>query len=250
MPGQNAPTAYLEKLIETGHMAVKNARRSVLLCLCMLVCSGALIAAQVGVHAISPGAISVEGNPSEVPLPPLQATREKWDNFAMETVGPLTWGGGAFNALFSDVTRTDPKYGVDRVALGKRFGASLADIASQNFFGDFVVATAFHEDPRYHRKGEGFSLLYRMAYAISRSVVIRKDTGGNTFNFDSVLGSAASSAFSNIYYPAASRNGNAMLMHFWTDVADNGFVNLAPEFWPDFKRKVFGHWTHSRHDEQ
>jgi len=152
--------------------------------------------------------------------------------------------GGAFNALFSQVTNTDPKYGVNREALGKRFGASLADIASENFFGDFVVASALHEDPRYHRKGEGFSLWYRFGYAVSRSVVIRKDTGGNTFNFDNVLGSAASSAFSNIYYPAASRNGSAMLMHFWTDVADNGFVNLAPEFWPDFKRKVFGHWTH------
>ena len=53
-------------------------------------------------------------------------------------------------------------------------------------------------------------------------------------------------AFSNVYYPAASRNGNAMLMHFWTDVADNGFVNLAPEFWPDFKRRVFGHWMRRR----
>lgn len=188
------------------------------------------------------GGITAEAGPSERPSPPLRTAREKWNNFAKETVGPLTWGGGAFNALFSDVTNTDPKYGVDRVALGKRFGASLADIASQNFFGDFVVASALHEDPRYHRKGEGFSFWYRLGYAISRSGVIRKDTGGNTFNFDNILGSAASSAFSNIYYPPASRNRNAMLMHFWTDVADNGFVNLAPEFWPDFKRKVFGHW--------
>jgi hypothetical protein len=207
---------------------------------------GAFAWAQERIQSISPGAISVVGNPADTGLAPLQTTREKWDNFAKETVGPLTWGGGAFNALFSQVTNTDPKYGVNRVALGQRFGASLADIASENFFGDFVVASALHEDPQYHRKGEGFSLRYRMAYAISRALVIRKDTGGNTFNFDNVLGSAASSAFSNIYYPAASRNGSAMLMHFWTDVADNGFVNLAPEFWPDFKRKVSGHWMHPR----
>jgi hypothetical protein len=206
----------------------------------------ALVWAQDGARAISPGAISVIGNSSDRGLAPLQTTREKLDNFAKETVGPLTWGGGAFNALFSQVTNTDPKYGVNRVALGKRFGASLADIASENFFGDFVVASALHEDPRYHRKGEGFSLWYRFGYAVSRSVVIRKDTGGNTFNFDNVLGSAASSAFSNIYYPPASRNGSAMLMHFWTDVADYGFVNLAPEFWPDFKRKVFRHRMHPR----
>ena len=203
--------------------------------------SGAAAFPQDTPPAISPGAISVEGEPPEAPLPPLRTTRQKWVNFAKETVGPLTLGGGAFNALFSQVTNTDPKYGVNGPALGKRFAASLADIASQNFFGDFVVASAFHEDPRYHRKGEGFSLRYRVAYAISRAVVIRRDAGGNTFNFDNVLGSAASSAFSNLYYPDASRNRSAALTHFWTDVADDGFVNLAPEFWPDFKRRVFGH---------
>jgi hypothetical protein len=176
-------------------------------------------------------------------VPTIRTTQAKWHNFWKETVGPMTWGGGAFDALFSQVTDTDPKYGVNRVALGKRFGASLADIASQNFFGDFVVASAFHEDPRYHRMGEGHSLWRRFGYAISRTAVIRRDNGtGNTFNFDSVLGSAASSAFSNIYYPAPSRTRGAFLSHFAIDVADDGFVNLAPEFWPDFKRKVFGHW--------
>ncbi len=79
---------------------------------------------------------------------------------------------------------------------------------------------------------------YRAGYAISRALVIRNYSGGNTFNFDSVLGSALSAGFSNLYYPAASRTGSATLMHFLIDVADNGFVNLAPEFWPDFRRKV------------
>jgi hypothetical protein len=27
---------------------------------------------------------------------------------------------------------------------------------------------------------------------------------------------------------------------------DTGFVNLAPEFWPDFRRKVFGRYHHPR----
>jgi len=168
----------------------------------------------------------------------MRTTRGKWNNFLAETASPLTFGGGTFNAVFSQVTQTDPQYGRGGAAFAKRFGASVADIASQNFFGDFLVASAFHEDPRYHRMGEGHSLLYRFGYAISRALVIRKDSGGNTFNFDNVLGSAMSTGFSNVYYPAPSRTGNAMLIHFWTDVADNGFVNLAPEFWPDFRRKV------------
>lgn len=169
---------------------------------------------------------------------PMRTRQEKWNNFVHETISPLTFGGGTFNAAFSQLTNTDPKYGTDSVAFGKRFGASIADIASQNFFGDFVVASALHEDPRYFRMGEGHSLRRRAGYAISRALVIRKDTGGNTFNFDNVLGSALSTGFSNLYYPSASRTGSSILMHFLIDVADNGFVNLAPEFWPDFRRKV------------
>jgi len=202
--------------------------------------------AQVALSA-SPPSITLE-SPDTFAAPESQptllTTHDKWRNFLSETGSPLTLGGGTFNAFFSQVTQTDPQYGKGGAALAQRFGASVADIVTQNFFGDFVVASALHEDPRYHRKGEGHSLLYRTGYAISRALVIRKDTGGNTFNFDNVLGSAMSSGFSNLYYPAASRTGGAFLMHFGTDIADNGFVNLAPEFWPDFSRKVLRRGRH------
>jgi len=187
----------------------------------------------------SPSPSENSSRPDENPKP-IRTPREKWNHFLAETASPLTLGGGTFNAAFSQVTKTDPRYGINRVAFAKRFGASVADIATQNLFGDFVVASIFHEDPSYYRKGHGYPLLYRIGYAISRAAVIRNDDGRNAFNFDNLLGSAMSSAFSNIYYPLPSRTGGAFFMHFWTDVADYGFVNLAPEFWPDFKSKVLG----------
>ena len=140
--------------------------------------------------------------------------------------------------MFSQVTHTDPKYGGDAGALAERFGASVADIATQNFFGDFVIASALHEDPRYFRMGSGHPFWTRVGYAISRAAVIRKDSGGNTFNFDNFGGSALSTVFSDVYYPPASRTGKGMWMHWGIDVADNGFVNLVPEFWPDFRDKA------------
>jgi hypothetical protein len=48
-----------------------------------------------------------------------------------------------------------------------------------------------------------------------------------------------SAGLSNAYYPPPSRTGGAMIIHFASSVAGAGFANLAPEFWPDFKRKVF-----------
>jgi hypothetical protein len=179
-----------------------------------------------------------------VPTPsPIVTVHEKWNYFLHETASPLTFAGGSFNALFSQATRTDPQYGTNGAALAKRFGASLADIGTENFFGDFAAASVFHEDPRYFRLGEGHGFWRRAGYAISRAVVIRKDSSGNQFNFDNFIGSAGSSVLSNLYYPPSSRTGKAFLMHFGIDVADDGFVNLAPEFWPDFRRKFFG-WIH------
>jgi hypothetical protein len=207
--------------------------------LAVVFCLGAPLCAQDIAQSLSGGAASAPVEPvSDLEGAPMASTREKWNNFVHETASPLTFGGGAFNATFSQLTNTDPQYGTGNVAYAERFAASIADIASQNFFGDFVVASVFHEDPRYFRKGSGHGFWSRVGYSISRAAVIRKDSGSETFNFDNVLGSALSTGFSNVYYPPASRTGQAMLMHFGIDVADNGFVNLAPEFWPDFRNKV------------
>ncbi len=165
-------------------------------------------------------------------------TGEKWQNFVDETVSPITLGGGVFNAGFSHLTNSDPRYGRDSGAFAERFGASVADIVSQNFFGDFLLASAFHEDPRYMRKGPPSGVWSRAVYAVSRAVIIRSDAGGNTFNWSNVLGTAMSAGLSNAYYPSPSRTSGAMILRFVTSVAGAGFANLAPEFWPDFKRKV------------
>lgn len=181
--------------------------------------------------------------PNAQELPPLHSVRDYWNLYLGETFSPLSLAGTIFNASFSQVTHSDPQYGSNANAFGQRIGASAADIAAQDFFGDFLIASTFHEDPRYVRRGEGYSFGNRFGYAVSRSVIIRTDSGGRSFNWDNVLGSAMSTGFSNLYYPPPSRTAGAMLIHFGTDVADTGFVNLAPEFWPDFRRKVFG-WYH------
>lgn len=160
---------------------------------------------------------------------------EKWNLFENETFAPMTLGAGAFNAIVSQATDSTPLYGREVLpGYPQRFGSAVGDIVSQNFFGDFLLASAFHEDTRYVRRGPGYRLLPRIAYAISRSVVTRTDDGGSTFNFSNVGGTAMSAALSNVYYPAASRNAHAATVNWATGVAGSGFANLLPEFWPDF----------------
>lgn len=159
---------------------------------------------------------------------------EKWDHFVQETVAPFTLGAGAFNAAVSQETHSAPLYGRHWRDYPKRFGASVGDIASQNFFSDFLLASAFHEDTRYVRRGPRHRLIPRVAYAISRAVITRTDDGDETFNFANVLGVAMSAGLSNAYYPARSRTLDETAANWGTSIGASGLVNLMPEFWQDF----------------
>ena len=178
--------------------------------------------------------------PSFAAPPP--SVSEKWNFFVSETFAPMTLAAGAFNGAVSQVTNSDPRYGVGAIAYAERFGASNADIATQNFFGDFVMASIFHEDTRYTRRGPTYGGVWKRAgYAISRAFVTQADSGGNTFNWSNLTGTAMSAGFSNLYYPESSRNGGATAIHFGTSVVGGGLANLLPEFWPDFRKTLERH---------
>ncbi len=195
----------------------------VTLALCLVMAAPAFVRAQDPTASVA--------NPELTP----PSVSEKWQFFETETFAPLTLGAGAFNAAVSQFSNSTPRYG-DKLwpAYPERFGSAVGDIISQNFFGDFVLASAFHEDTRYIRMGPEHGLWARMGYAISRSVITRSDSGATTFNASNVLGTAVSAALSNAYYPPASRNARAATVNWATSVAGSGFAHLLPEFWPDF----------------
>src|SRR5450631_4515747 len=124
------------------------------------------------------------------PVPP-PSISEKWNFFASETVTPLTLVAASLDATVSQLTRSAPLYGKHpwkHGAFPKRLGATVGDDVSQNFFADFLLASAFHEDTRYYRKGPSKGVWPRIGYAISRAVIARTDAGATTFNFANVGG--------------------------------------------------------------
>jgi hypothetical protein len=179
------------------------------------------------------------------PFPPTSVS-EKWDFFSAETATPFTLGAGAFNAAVSQVTHSTPLYGRHAwpAAYPERLGASVGDIVSQNFFGDFLLASALHEDTRYRRLGSSHRLWTRVGYAITRSIVTKTDSGSAEFNWANVVGTGMSAALSNAYYPPESRSVRASTTNWGASVVGSGLVNLMPEFGPDvsrwMKRIIFG----------
>ena len=174
---------------------------------------------------------------SSAPVRPLRA-REKWSLFVKETVDPFNIVNAALGSGFSQAGNETPKYGVGGAAFGMRFGAALADFATQNFFSAGVLATVLHQDPRYFRKGPQAGLFRRIAYSASRIVVARQDSGAAAFNASGVLGMMLGIGASNLYYPTASMRSSVMVDRLFTSLTGSLSGNLLAEFWPDVERKL------------
>jgi hypothetical protein len=176
-------------------------------------------------------------NQTFVPL----RVRDKWNLFFKESVDPFSFFTAAAGAGISQWHNEDPKYGVGFKPYLQRFGAAQADFTSQNFFQDAVLAPLFHEDPRYFRKGPGSTVLHRVAYAMSRVVVTRRDSGKDAFNFSGILGMEMGIALSDAYYPPRSVTGAEFAYRNFTSLTASALGNLLPEFWPDIKEKLARH---------
>lgn len=172
-----------------------------------------------------------------IPYTPLRV-RDKWWLFVKETVDPYTFASSAAGAAFSQLHNGDPKYGQGTEPYFQRFGAAQADVTTQNFFSDAVLASLLHEDPRYFREGTAHTVLHRIGYATSRVFITRKDSGRDGFNFSGILGMGLGIVLSNAYYPPASVNGAEMGSRTGTSLSAAALGNLLPEFWPDVKNRL------------
>jgi len=167
--------------------------------------------------------------------------KQKFELFARESWDPFTIASGAAGAALSQADNDDPKYGQGSGPYAQRFGAAVADITTQNFFGDAVLASLLHEDPRYFRKGPEFHFWNRLGYSLSRVVVTRTDAGHTSFNYAGIGGMAMGIALSNSYYPDRSVNGLEVATRFGTSLVASALGNILPEFWPDIRQKFLHH---------
>lgn len=167
------------------------------------------------------------------------SVKDKWFLAVKETIDPVNIATGFFTAAESQAGNGTPKYGEGWANYGRRVYAAQLDFASQNFFSAGLLATVLHQDPRYFRKGPQSKLLPRVFYSISQLFIAHQDSGRRAFNASNIGGMAMGIAASNIYYPAASRDGTVMFGRVWTSLMGGAVGNLMSEFWPDVEQRVF-----------
>jgi hypothetical protein len=175
------------------------------------------------------------------PLTPSQ----KFHLFAKSSFDPVAYGVAGLQAGLGQATNEFPGYGQGAAGYGKRYGASLADQVSSNFFANYAYPVLFKEDPRYFRLGQG-SLKRRIVYSLEQEFVTRTDGGGRSFAFNNVLGAFTSGGLSNVYYPSTDRGLGLTMSRSVISLAYGSAGGLIDEFWTDIDRKLF----HKKRNEQ
>jgi hypothetical protein len=165
-----------------------------------------------------------------VPLTPSQKFRLM---FSTEK-DPATFGFSMLVALIGQAEGSHPAYGGGIGGYGKRFGQNYADTFDGAFWGNAVLPSLWHQDPRYFRLGTG-SGWHRIGYALSTNVRAKHDgTGKWEPNYSNLVGNLISGGISNIYLPANERGVGSTFEGAFLVTAEGGVGSMLEEFWPDF----------------
>jgi hypothetical protein len=172
---------------------------------------------------------------------PKPTTREKFvtatqDNFDYSA---LLFGGVI--ALDAFAAKSTPEFHQGMAGYARYYWHTVADQSVENYFVEFIIPVANHEDSRYYAMGrEGGSVWKRAGYSLSRAVVTRSDSGKPMFNLAEIGGAAIAVSISNFYYPTKERTASNGLRNWGLDVGYDSVTFMFHEFWPDISHGVFG----------
>ncbi|MBT9330792.1 hypothetical protein [Paracidobacterium acidisoli] len=171
-------------------------------------------------------------NRDALPLTPGQ----KFQLFFKSATDPWPFVLTGFSAGIDQAQGAFPEYGGGIGGFAKRYGADYATYFAGNFFGNAVLPSLWHEDPRYFQKGTG-SYTGRALWAAASTVWCRRDNGTWGPNYANVIGNLMGAAFSNLYFPDSDRTVGDTLERGVT-VSAEGIVGAEViEFWPDIARR-------------
>jgi hypothetical protein len=147
---------------------------------------------------------------------------------------PATIGFSMFIALLGQAEGSHGGYGGGIGGYGKRFGQNYADTFDGAFWGNAVLPSWWHQDPRYFRLGTG-TAKHRIIYALLTNVRARHD-GTNKWepNYSNLVGNLISGGISNIYLPSDERGLGSTFEGAATVTAEGGIGSMLEEFYPDF----------------
>jgi len=169
---------------------------------------------------------------------------QKFELFFKSETDPWPFVLSGFVAGFNQASDSEEEWGQGAQGYAKRFGAAYSDSFIGNFFGNAVLTSLLHEDPRYYQKGTGRKWS-RFLWAATSTVWCKRDKGTWGPNYANVGGNMIGAAIARVYYPAAERTVNDTISDGLTVSAEGIVGSEIIEFWPDI-----AHYMKRKHDEK
>ena len=171
-------------------------------------------------------------NPDAVPL----SSGQKFKLYFRSATDPWPFLLTAVVAGIGQAEDSNPTWGEGLKGYGKRYGAGYGDYFIGNLFGNAILTSLLHEDPRYFQKGTG-SPMKRFLWAAGSTVWCKRDKGTWGPNYANVGGNMIGAAIGRFYYPASGRTVSDTITDGLT-VSAEGIVGAEViEFWPDMVRR-------------
>ena len=183
---------------------------------------------------IVPNFRSVSAN---VKLPP-QSVKEK---FIGATQDSFDYSSFIYAGILAGVAQAEdsyPEFHQGAAGYARYYWHTFADQTDENYWVEFILPAALHQDPRYYTLGHG-GFFKRTAYSFTRVLITRTDSGNNTFNTSEIVGAGAASGISSLYYPSQERDWTKTGQRWLTNVSLDGATFIFKEFWPDINSAIF-----------
>jgi hypothetical protein len=172
-----------------------------------------------------------------VKLPP-QSVKEKFKTGALDSFDYSSFIFVGIQAGISQLSNSYPGFHQGAAGYGRYYWHTFADQTDENLWVEGILPSVLHQDSRYYTLGHG-GFLKRGFYAVSRTVITRSDSGGETFNASEILGSGISAAISSTYYPTQYQTWTKVGQRWLTNALLDFGTFAAKEFWPDVNHAIF-----------
>ncbi|MCU1320486.1 MAG: hypothetical protein JWM43_135 [Acidobacteriaceae bacterium] len=156
-------------------------------------------------------------------------SRQKFELAWKTSLDPTSFAAAGFISGIQQADNAYPSWGQGMEGYGKRFGAAYGNVMIGTMIGSAILPSILHQDPRFFYK-EG-TVRERIKYSFAMAVLCKGDNGNWQFNYSGILGTAAAGGISNLYYPAANRNGAWLTLgNTAAGIAGSVVSNLFQEF--------------------
>jgi hypothetical protein len=153
---------------------------------------------------------------------------------------PYVFGVALLAAGIGEAKGSNRGFGWGPGGYAKRAAAAYGNSVIGHTFGNAILPSILHQDPRYFRLGHG-AIGRRILFPLESTVISKQDnTGKREPNYSNILGNLIGGEISNLYYPDENRSNAGHTVATGLTVTLQGALGSEiQEFWPDISRVFF-----------